>query len=75
MNDQDPASDGRPAMTRFAMLRSTSREEGLAFVVRAALAVAAVLLGLFIIWSVREAFLLLFLRIVFATELIAAATP
>jgi predicted PurR-regulated permease PerM len=72
MDDQHPTSGERPAMTPFPVLHSTSREEGLAFVVRAALAVAAVFVGLFIIWTVREALLLLLLAVVFATVLIAA---
>ena len=71
MDDQHPASGERPATTRFAIMSPTSREEGLAFVVRAALAVAAVFVGLFIVWTVREALLLLLLAVVFATVLIA----
>ena len=65
-------SGERPAISRYTMMLPTSREEGLAFVVRAALAVAAVFVGLFIIWTVREALLLFLLAVVFATVLIAA---
>jgi predicted PurR-regulated permease PerM len=72
MDDQHPVSGERPAMSRYTMMLPTSREEGLAFVVRAALAVAAVFVGLFIIWTVREALLLFLLAVVFATVLIAA---
>ena len=42
---------------------------------RAALAVAAVFVGLFIIWKIYEALLLVLLAIVFATVLMAAAEP
>ncbi|HEX2151946.1 MAG TPA: AI-2E family transporter [Stellaceae bacterium] len=74
--DTDAPHDKSPATTRYAMmLPATSREEGLAFVVRAALAVAAVFVGLYVVWMVHEAFLLLLLAIVFATVLIAAIEP
>src|SRR3954469_8926721 len=59
----------------YAMMLPTSREERLGFIVRAALAVAAVFVGLFIIWNIYEALLLVLLAIVFATGLIAAAEP
>jgi predicted PurR-regulated permease PerM len=68
----DRLPDGRPATMHYAMMLPTSREGRLGFVVRAALAVAAVFVGLYIAWMVREALLLLILAIVFATLLVAA---
>jgi predicted PurR-regulated permease PerM len=67
----DRSPDKSPVVTPPAMMLPASREEGLAFIVRAALAVAAVFVGLYIVWVVREALLLLLLAIVFATVLIA----
>ncbi|MGD9614625.1 MAG: AI-2E family transporter [Alphaproteobacteria bacterium] len=72
MDDQPPARGERSAIFPYAMMLPSSREEGLAFVVRAALAVAAVFIGLYIVWIVRDVFLLLLLAVVFATVLIAA---
>jgi predicted PurR-regulated permease PerM len=71
----DRLPDGPPATTHYTMVLPTSREERLGFVVRAALAMAVVFIGLYIIWMVREALLLLMLAIVFATLLIAAVEP
>ena len=61
-------------MTHRAMLPA-SRAEQLGFVARAALVIAAVFVGLFVFWRVREAFLLLLLALVVATVLVAAAAP
>ena len=65
--------DERPATIHYTMMLPTSRAERLGFIVRAALAVAAVFVGLFIIWKIYEALLLVLLAIVFATVLMAAA--
>ena len=75
MDDDHPARDDRSPVERYSMMLPTSREERLGFIVRAALAVAAVFVGLFIVWRVREAFLLVFLSIVVATVLLAAVGP
>lgn len=64
----------RPAVMYDAM-PPASRAERSGFVTRAALAIAAVFVGLFVFWTVREAFLLLLLAIVVATVLVAAAAP
>jgi predicted PurR-regulated permease PerM len=64
-----------PATTRHATMPPIGRAERLGFVARAALVVAAVFIGLFVFWQVREAFLLLLLAIVVATVLVAAAAP
>jgi predicted PurR-regulated permease PerM len=67
--------DERPATMHYTMMLPTSRAERLGFIVRAALAVAAVFVGLFIIWKIYEALLLVLLAIVFASVLMAAAEP
>src|SRR3954447_364375 len=71
----DAAQGERPATVHYAMMLPTSRGERLGFVARAALVIAAVFVGLFVFWAVREAFLLLLLAIVVATVLTAAAAP